>query len=185
MKISKQRLLGMILTIMICLSIGAPAFASGTDADVGEALTWDNLESLSQRYADEEIGSAICRGALDLVGKAYSQEMRYDENYVDCSSFVERSLNAAGISFSGTAAEQAARCVKNSYVVEAEQAAPGDLVFWQRTDCNCGRSMEIHHAGIYLGDGLIAEASSSRGEAVVRKLWETEKWQIAFYARVY
>lgn len=176
----------MLLTVVVSATcFSTPAFASGADVAGGDSLTWEGVEALSQRYADEEIGSAICRGALALIGTAYSQEMRHSENYVDCSSFVERSMNEAGISFGGTAAEQAKRCVENAQVVSADAAAPGDVIFWTRTDCTCGRSMEIHHAAIYLGDGLVAEASSSEGKAVVRPVWESERWKIAFYARVY
>ena len=186
MKTSGKRFVGALIAFVASISLfAAPAFASGASEDVGNALPWEGVEALSGRYADEETGSAICRSALALVGTAYSQNMRYNENYVDCSSFVERSMKGAGISFGGTAAEQARQCVENSCVIEKEQAAPGDIVFWKKVGCTCGRSMEIHHVGIYLGDGLIAEASSSKGKVVVRDVWETAKWQIAFYARVY
>ena len=61
---------------------------------------------------------------------------------------------------------------------------PGDLIFWSKV-CTCGRWNEIHHTGIYIGDGRIVDASSSKGRVVLRSLWgeNGSAWKIVLYAR--
>jgi cell wall-associated NlpC family hydrolase len=80
---------------------------------------------------------------------------------------------------------QAQYCYRNDYVVEKEDLQPGDLVFWSKKMCNCGRWKEIHHAGIYLGDNKVIEASRSKGRVVIRNLWSSSEWKLAFCARPY
>lgn len=184
MEISK-RCFRRILMIGLGGMLLCPGIALASGADVGEALSGEEILEFSARYADDEAGSMVARSALEFVGTAYSQEMRYSEHYVDCSSFVERALRKAEISLGGTAAEQARQCVENGMAIEPAQAAAGDVVFWKKPNCHCGRFMEIHHVGIYLGDGRVVEASSGKGGIVVRDIWETSEWNIAFYARVY
>lgn len=63
---------------------------------------------------------------------------------------------------------------------------PGDLVFWQNLGCSgCGRWNEIHHVGIYMGDGKVIEASSSKGRVVIRDLWSSSGYPLFMYARPY
>ena len=64
---------------------------------------------------------------------------------------------------------------------------PGDLIFWSKLSCHCGRWQEIHHAGIYIGDGKTVEASSSKGRVVINNLWGENgaTWRIHSYARPY
>ena len=125
--------------------------------------------------------------ALTRVGDPYSQSKRGSGSYVDCSYLTQWAYRQNGISIPGTAAEQARWCVNNGCVIPKSDIQAGDLVFWQRYDCSCGRYDEIHHVGIYLGDGRVVEASSSRGQVVVNDLWGEEEdgdnWQLAFFAR--
>jgi len=59
--------------------------------------------------------------------------------------------------------------VENGLVVSAGDLQPGDLVFF--SSGKNGRFMDIDHIGIYCGDGMIVDASSSKGKVVYRKLW--------------
>ena len=84
--------------------------------------------------------------------------------------------------------EQAKYCYNNGYVVDLDDLRPGDLLYWQKTSCHCGRWHEIHHAGIYLGNGLVIEASSSQGCVVIRSLWGQNgggEWRLYMAARPY
>ena len=51
---------------------------------------------------------------------------------------------------------------KTVYTIARGDLQEGDLVFWSKAGCDCGRYDEIHHVGIYLGDGKVVEASSSK-----------------------
>lgn len=123
--------------------------------------------------------------ALTRVGDPYSQSRRGTGNYVDCSYLTLWAYGQHGVSLPATAAEQASLSISNGWEIPKEDLQIGDLVFWQRQGCNCGRYSEIHHVGIYLGDGEVVEASSSQGKVVVNELWgdDDDGWQIAFFAR--
>ncbi len=179
----KMRVIIPLLIILLgifCFNV--IAFASGGEGG-GEAMTNHDIATLASRVGDNEQGGAIVTAALNYVGTPYSQTLR-GAGYMDCSSFVERSMADAGISIPGTSVEQAVYCLENDLAIREDDVQAGDLVFWTKTSCNCGRTHEIHHVGIYLGEGKIAEASSSKGAVVVRNIWESDTWKIAFFARV-
>lgn len=70
--------------------------------------------------------------------------------------------------------------------IEQSELQPGDLVFWQNRQCSgCGRWNEGHHTGIYIGLGMVIEASSSKGRVVIRDLWSTYNYPIHMFARPY
>lgn len=126
----------------------------------------------------------IVQRALSRLGDPYSQSMRGSGNYVDCSYLTQWAYSGVGISIPGTAAEQARYCVDNGYTISKEQLQPGDLVFWKRTNCDCGRYGEIHHVAVYLGNNRIVEASSSSGKVIENNMWDEDgPWEIAMFAR--
>ncbi|MDL2237195.1 C40 family peptidase [Christensenellaceae bacterium OttesenSCG-928-K19] len=78
---------------------------------------------------------------------------------------------------------QAEFCKANNKLVSLDALQPGDIIFWQKTTCHCGRTDEVHHVGIYLGNGQVCEASFGKGRVVVGSLWETSKWKLLYAAR--
>ena len=118
-----------------------------------------------------EKGTEIVTAALTRLGHPYSQDYRGEGNYVDCSSLAQWAYRQAGISIPGTSVAQAQYCANNGLNIGHSELAPGDLVFWSKTTCDCGRYAEIHHVGIYIGDNRVIEASSSKGCVIVRELW--------------
>ena len=72
----------------------------------------------------------------------------------DCSGFVQYVMNLSGISLPRTTTEQ---YKVGTYVVKSS-LQPGDLVFLQNT-----YRSGISHVGIYIGDGKMIHASSSKG----------------------
>jgi cell wall-associated NlpC family hydrolase len=44
---------------------------------------------------------------------------------------------------------------------------------------------DFYHVGIYVGDGKVVEASSSKGCVVVRDLWQTKNYPIIMFGRPY
>lgn len=134
-----------------------------------------------------EKGTEIVTAALTRLGHPYSQDHRGEGNYVDCSSLVQWAYRQAGISIPGTSVAQAQYCANNGLNIGHSELAPGDLVFWSKTTCDCGRWNEIHHVGVYIGDNRVIEASSSKGCVIVRELWGLGggKWQVHSYGRAY
>lgn len=72
----------------------------------------------------------------------------------DCSGFTQFVMKAAGVTIPRTTTEQ----YKIGSYVEKNALQPGDLVFLQNT-----YRAGISHVGIYIGDGKMIHASSSKG----------------------
>ncbi len=128
-----------------------------------------------------ESGAKAVQLALSRLGDPYSQALRGQKNYTDCSYLVLWVYRQLGIKLPGTAAEQARYCVSNGLTISSSSLAPGDLVFWSYEPN--GRYLNITHVGIYSGDGMVVDASSSRGKVVYRKLFDANKQVL--YARPY
>ncbi|MFD3766507.1 MULTISPECIES: C40 family peptidase [Paenibacillus] len=143
----------------------------GKDADIG--LTPEQLDLVQQQLPEGERGSEAVKLALTRLGDPYSQPKAGQDHYTDCSYLVQWVYRQLGISLPRTAAEQARFCVENGLTVSAAELVPGDLVFWSYE--RNGRFMDITHVGIYAGDGKVVDASSTRGQVVYRKLFDTEK----------
>lgn len=85
------------------------------------------------------------------------------QNGVDCSGFTQLIYGAMGIRLPRVSNDQA----RAGQAVSLQDAQPGDLVWWDLGSRNDGAD----HVGIYLGNGKVAEASSSRKQVVIRNLW--------------
>ena len=162
-----------------------PLFANllGTDP-YGGILPNTILQSLPPN----EKGSAIVQAALTKVGCKYVWGAK-GPNQFDCSGFVCWCLREAGVSCANSmctsAAGQAQYCYNQGWVISQSDLQPGDLVFWQNAACTKGdRWNEIHHTGIYIGEGKVIEASSSKGCVVVRNLWSSQSYMLILCGRV-
>ncbi len=128
----------------------------------GSALITATLEGKSF-YCTVTVGSgkgltAAVKGE-GVLGAVYSQEKRMQEGYYDCSSFVWRSYNAAGLKLGGmsyapTAAELAKSMEKDKKVIayeyiDADKLKPGDLIFY--AGGKNGRYKNIDHVAMYYG----------------------------------
>jgi len=76
----------------------------------------------------------------------------------DCSGFVRHIYSQYGIKLPRTSKEQS----KAGTFVKKAELKPGDLVFFNTS----GRG--VSHAGIYIGDGKFAHASSSKGVTITK-----------------
>ena len=152
-------------------------------------LTAQELEAIRNSLPND-IGGDIVRYALTRLGDPYSMAKRGQGSYVDCSFLVRWAYQQAGVASykAATAAEQARYCVNNDMIISKDQLRPGDVIFWHKNGCYCGRYKEIHHVAIYIGNGLIIEASSSQGCVRIKELWGEGgggKWEVIYYARPY
>ncbi len=137
-----------------------------------------------QDLPESAYASELVRLAATRLGDPYSQKLRGQDDYVDCSSLIQWAYYELGVKVPGTAAAQAKFCADNGYAVSKSDLQPGDLVFWSlKRDgewIQPDRYMNVSHVGIYAGDGKVIEASSSAGEVVIRSLWGTQ----TMFARV-
>ncbi|PKM68756.1 MAG: hydrolase Nlp/P60 [Firmicutes bacterium HGW-Firmicutes-2] len=153
----------------------APLEADGSNG-------WDNwiytptaeeLANLYHSLPEGELGSEIVLQAMTRLGDPYSQALRGQGDYVDCSYLTMWCYGQIGITIPGTAAEQARYCYNNGLTITREDLVPGDLVFWSYEPN--GRFMNITHVGIYAGDDMVIDASSTKGVVVYRNIYHTNK----------
>ena len=161
-------------------------FISLIGIDCYGGMTTPELEEIRNSLPND-IGGDIVRYALTRLGDPYSMAKRGQGSYVDCSYLVRWAYQQAGVTSykAATAAEQARYCVNNDMIISKDQLKPGDVIFWRKNGCGCGRYKEIHHVAIYIGNGMIIEASSSQGCVRIKELWgegSGGKWEVIYYA---
>ena len=134
-------------------------------------------------------GADVVRSALTKVGCPYVWGAKGSTKF-DCSGLAYWAIHDVdpelGDCMYTNAAGQAKYCYDRGLTVGRSELQPGDLVFWVNKKCEgCHRWKEIHHVGIYVGDGKVVEASSSKGCVVVRDLWESKNYPIIMFGRPY
>lgn len=144
-----------------------------------------DIPGVSTNPQSSASGSAIVDAAMTRLGDPYSTSKRGTGNYVDCSSLAQWAYDKAGISIPSTSVTQAKYCYDNGFTISKSELQPGDLVFWSKNSCDCGRWKEIHHVGIYAGDNKVVEAKGSTGGVVLDDIWgeNGSNWKIEMYAR--
>ena len=150
-------------------------FAELVNVDIYGGLNIGDLANLVNDLPIGTKGGIIAQAAIGRVGTPYSK--------LDCSDLSEYAYAQAGVSIPGTSVAQAKFCYDNGYTISASQLQPGDLIFWSKNSCRCGRWNEIHHVAVYIGGGKIVDASSKNGRVVLRDLWSGDAWRIVMYAR--
>ena len=105
--------------------------------------------------ADGKVASALVREARSWIGVPYVYGGKTKEG-ADCSGFLMQVYkNGAGIDIPRSTADQWAFCAP----VDRDKTAVGDILFF--TSKNSGD--KVAHVGMYVGDGRMIHASSSRG----------------------
>jgi cell wall-associated NlpC family hydrolase len=107
--------------------------------------------------------------AFAELGKPY-QWGATGPNTFDCSGLTQYVWRAAGVAIPRVAADQDAWTIP----VPLSQLLPGDLVFFGKTD--------IHHVGIYIGDGLMINAPHTGTVVQVSSIWWSD---LAGFGRVH
>lgn len=104
---------------------------------------------------DRSLGAALVKSARQWIGTPYVYGGR-SKSGTDCSGMIMVIYDeVAGLSLPRNSAAQRDYCVS----VSRRQLEPGDLVFFTTSK----RGGKVNHVGMYVGNGRIIHASSSRG----------------------
>lgn len=150
------------------------------------SLSLEDYEELIGKYKDllesgeldgdaEQRLQTLLQFAFSKLGTKYSQAYRNQDGYYDCSSFVSSCFQQIGIefgSYSPTAAEMCRYCEGSGYQVSSgyrDSLKPGDILFYSSR--SNGRYKNVTHVALYIGNGKIIDASSSKGQVVYRNIW--------------
>lgn len=104
--------------------------------------------------------SEIVEYALKFVGNPYVYGGTSLTNGADCSGFVQSIYEDFGYSLPRTSSQQASSA---GVEVSVSDMQPGDLVFYAYSN---GR---VHHVAMYIGDGRIVHAASTRQGIITSK----------------
>lgn len=149
---------------------------SGSEGSPGFHLTHVPTadESFLIESCNDDISKKVVEFAFSKLGYPYSQAQRHDGAHFDCSSLCYYAYASAGVDISSggssTAAALASYCSSKGQTLGFEQLQPGDLIFYCCNPGN-GRFMGIDHVAIYVGEGKIIDASSSKGYVVYRDIF--------------
>lgn len=126
-------------------------------------------EEFLQSMPVSGIGEQVAVSALAKVGCQYSQDLRYEEGYYDCSSLVQRCYAEFGINLPSVSSTQGQYIVDNGLQVNENELKPGDLIFHSR-DTNTNEFLSIGHVAIYVGNGMQVDARGTAYGVVYRPL---------------
>ncbi|MGI5918370.1 MAG: C40 family peptidase [Christensenellales bacterium] len=185
-----------LMTAMLMMMAGGSFGGSyGMDAAMTSILSvmqaggLNGLKALMGNSGSSATGQAIVQQAMSRLGDPYSKSKRGTGDYVDCSYLVQWAYKQVGIDIPGTAAAQAKYCYENGYTISKDELQPGDLIFWTKHSSTAGRWRNIHHVGIYAGNGKIVEAKNNKNGVEMDDIWGQEgnggDWEIVMYARPY
>lgn len=105
----------------------------------------------------------IVEYAKQFVGNRYVYGGNSLTNGVDCSGFTQQVMKHAGVSLQRSSAAQYAN---NGVKVSADNVQPGDLMFY-------GYNGRVSHVGIYIGNGQMVHASSSKTGIIISNAFRT------------
>ena len=118
---------------------------------------------------DSNLAKLINEG-IDSLDKGYGDEGQAENPTThSCSQLVRRVFSAVGIDISKGIDVQYYALIHGNYdcriIDDISQAKAGDIVFYTIPDCkygsNCCCRNEIHHVGVYLGDGKLMDSNES------------------------
>lgn len=118
-------------------------------------------EEAKEKARKEAVRNSVVEYALQFVGNPYVYGGNDPHTGADCSGFTRYILShSAGVSLNRTAASQSSQ----GRTVSAEEARPGDLVFYS------GGS-GINHVAIYIGSGRVVHASTEKTGIITSNMY--------------
>lgn len=148
--------------VKVSASDGTQGHIAKEYLNIGKESAKDKLLegiSLNSGQSDSQTGSQQGSRATDIVsyakqflGNPYVYGGNSLTNGVDCSGFTSQIFKNFGVSLSRSSAEQ---YVNNGTRVDASDIRVGDLMFY-------GNSGNVSHVGMYIGNGQIIHASTTK-----------------------
>lgn len=147
------------------------------------------LVDVKQTFASSGTGKvsrAAVKYAMSQCGAIYSQSLRDQKGYYDCSSLVYRAYKSAGFDITGkgtTASAIKHWCDENAEMVDISSAEAGDLLFYAdpAVDTYYSRDNHVTHVSMSIGDNKLVEANSSKGIVTTRDVGYYEKYVVGVY----
>lgn len=168
----------------------SPAYYSYYAALIGvDVYGGTNYTEIISHLPPNSKGAEVVKAAMTRLGCPYVWGAKGSTKF-DCSGLAYWSIHevdpALGDRMYTNAAGQAKYCYDRGLTVGRSELQPGDLVFWVNKKCEgCHRWKEIHHVGIYIGEGKVIEAASGKGRVLIRDLWESKNYPILMFGRPY
>lgn len=118
-------------------------------------------EEAKEKARKEAVRNSVVEYALQFVGNPYVYGGNDPHTGADCSGFTRYILShSAGVSLNRTAASQSSQ----GRTVSAEEARPGDLVFYSGGG-------GINHVAIYIGSGRVVHASTEKTGIITSNMY--------------
>ncbi len=137
---------------------GEPAVTASKSSDKKKtAKTEPKAPSLDKKESDVDtkIAGELVKEARRWIGTPYRYGQK-DRKGTDCSGFTMTLFkDVAGVALPRSSAEQCSYC----YPINQKKLQPGDLVFFTSST----RGGKVSHVGLYVGNGKMIHASTSRG----------------------
>ena len=147
----------LLLTAVSCKSHKATVIrASGPGVRVENSVKVPSGKASDPTFSNnQKVGDALVKTARTWIGTPY----RYggqSKSGTDCSGMIMVIYkDVADLALPRTAAQQAEYC----FDIPQRDLQPGDLVFFSTSS----RGGKVSHVGMYVGDGKMIHASTSRG----------------------
>ena len=147
----------LLVTVVSCKSHKATVIrASGPGIRVENSVKVPSGKASDPKFSNnEKLGDALVKAARTWIGTPY----RYggqSKSGTDCSGMMMVIYkDVAGLALPRTAAQQEEYC----FDIPRRDLQPGDLVFFSTSS----RGGKVSHVGMYVGNGKMIHASTSRG----------------------
>ena len=142
--------------------------------DIGSEIPFraqvDRNISPQQVPQPSAIGDAIVKSAKHFLGIKYTWGGTSPSTGFDCSGLMQYVYHKFGISIPRVSQDQ----FRGGQKVSASSARPGDLVFF-------ARGADVHHVGMYIGNGLFLQAPRTGDVVKISKL--SDRSDIAGFRR--
>lgn len=144
-----------------------------TTVTVGDVTYQLDSDGHGTALGDSDLSKIINVGIANFE-KGYGDDSDLENpNNFTCSQLMTHVFRSIGIELPKRACRQYYTLVNGAYdcqiVEDINEAKAGDLIFFMTTNCdhgsNCDFWNEIHHVGIYLGDGKILESYAIEGDS--------------------
>lgn len=157
---------------------------SSTDSSTrsGSSSTTSTFSQTTLPSSNSSFTEKFLSSAKEWIGTPYKWAGRTKGVGVDCSNFVSAAAEKAGLKLSGSVSDQWNRFSKDNRIFyDASQLQPGDLIFFKNTV----PGKDLSHVAIYMGDGKIIHASSSKGVTIANLGDNYYQKHLKGYGRMY